>query len=81
MSARDLATARNAAVRMLSSRYESARGWKIVKEKQSHKIDVIVALAMAVLGAVQQKGMGGSWSAMELLGRASRAARRRQSRR
>jgi hypothetical protein len=41
---------------------ESARGWNIAKEKQSHKIDVIVALAMAALGAVQQKGMGGSWS-------------------
>jgi len=33
---------------------ETSRGWRIAKEKQSHRIDVIVALAMAALGAVQQ---------------------------
>ncbi|HJU11105.1 MAG TPA: terminase large subunit [Candidatus Binataceae bacterium] len=33
---------------------ETSRGWRIAKEKQSHKIDVIVALAQAALGAVQQ---------------------------
>ncbi len=33
---------------------ETSRGWRIAKEKASHKIDVIVALAMAALGAVQQ---------------------------
>jgi len=33
---------------------ETNRGWRIAKEKQSHKIDVVVALAMAALGAVQQ---------------------------
>jgi phage terminase large subunit-like protein len=32
---------------------ESARGSRITKEKQSHKIDVIVALAMAAYAAVQ----------------------------
>ena len=32
---------------------EMSRGWKISKEKVSHKIDVVVALAMATLGAVQ----------------------------
>jgi hypothetical protein len=32
---------------------ETSRGWRIAKEKQSHKIDVVVALAMAALGAVQ----------------------------
>jgi phage terminase large subunit-like protein len=31
---------------------ETSRGWRIAKEKQSHKIDVIVALAQAALGAV-----------------------------
>jgi phage terminase large subunit-like protein len=31
---------------------ESARGWRITKEKASHKIDVVVALGMAALGAV-----------------------------
>ncbi len=32
---------------------EHPRGWKISKEKQSHKIDVVVALAQAALGAVE----------------------------
>jgi hypothetical protein len=33
---------------------ETRRGWRIAKEKAAHKIDVVVALAMAALGAVQQ---------------------------
>lgn len=32
---------------------ESARGWRLVKKKASHKIDLIIALAMAVLGATK----------------------------
>ena len=32
---------------------EAQRGWRIAKEKASHKIDVVVALAMAALAAVQ----------------------------
>jgi hypothetical protein len=31
---------------------ETTRGWRIAKEKTSHKIDVVVALGMAALGAV-----------------------------
>jgi phage terminase large subunit-like protein len=31
---------------------ETPRGWRIAKEKQSHKIDVIIALGMSALGAV-----------------------------
>lgn len=31
---------------------ETSRGWRIAKEKVSHKIDVVVALAMAALGAI-----------------------------
>lgn len=31
---------------------ESARGWKITKEKARHRIDVVVALAQAALGVV-----------------------------
>ena len=31
---------------------ESSRGWKISKHKQTHKIDVVVALAMAAYAAV-----------------------------
>jgi phage terminase large subunit-like protein len=32
---------------------ETSRGWRIAKEKQSHKIDVVIALAMAAYAAVQ----------------------------
>jgi phage terminase large subunit-like protein len=32
---------------------ESARGWRIGKEKQTHKIDIVIALGMACLAAVQ----------------------------
>jgi phage terminase large subunit-like protein len=34
---------------------ETSRGWRITKEKASHKIDVVVALAMAALAAVKGK--------------------------
>ena len=34
---------------------ETSRGWRIAKEKQSHKIDVVVALGMAALGAVKEQ--------------------------
>ena len=37
---------------------ENARGWRITKEKASHKIDVVVALAMACHAAVQAQGEG-----------------------
>lgn len=49
----------DAEMRLAASRavaIETARGWRIGKEKQSHKIDVVVALAQAVLGAVRGKG-------------------------
>jgi phage terminase large subunit-like protein len=32
---------------------ETPRGWRITKEKQSHKIDVVIALAMAAYATVQ----------------------------
>jgi hypothetical protein len=35
---------------------ETSRGWRIAKEKQSHKIDVIVALAMAACACVEAQG-------------------------
>ena len=35
---------------------ESARGWRLDKLKQSHKIDVVVALSMACLAAVRVGG-------------------------
>jgi len=41
-----LAVSRGAAI-------ETSRGWRIAKENQAHKIDVVVALTQAALGAVQ----------------------------
>jgi phage terminase large subunit-like protein len=37
---------------------ETSRGWRIAKEKASHKIDVVVALAQAALAAVQKGEQG-----------------------
>ena len=34
---------------------ETSRGWRIVKKQSSHKIDLIISLAMAALGCVQVK--------------------------
>jgi phage terminase large subunit-like protein len=54
---RNLVAYPDADIRLAVSRavaLETTRGWRIAKEKQSHKIDVIVALAMAALGAVLQ---------------------------
>jgi hypothetical protein len=46
---------------------ESARGWRITKEKQSHKIDVVVALAQAALATVKGwASEGGQWVARSL---------------
>jgi phage terminase large subunit-like protein len=38
----------------------NGRSWKITKERSSHKVDVVVALAMAALAAVQEQDT--SWS-------------------
>jgi Phage Terminase len=46
----------NADIRLAVSRavaVESSRGWRIAKEKASHKIDIVVAMAMAALAAVK----------------------------
>jgi phage terminase large subunit-like protein len=42
---------------------ETSRGWRIAKEKQSHKIDVVVALAMACQAAIAnaQTGRQADW--------------------
>ncbi len=52
----------DAAIRLAISRavaIETPRGWRITKDKQWHKIDVVVALAMAALAAVQGQGESG----------------------
>jgi hypothetical protein len=54
IKAGELITYPDDAIRLAVSRAiakETARGWKITKEKASHKIDVVVALAMAVQAA------------------------------
>jgi phage terminase large subunit-like protein len=55
IKARGLVAYPDAALRLAISRavaVETPRGWKISKEKQAHKIDVVVALAMAAHAAV-----------------------------
>lgn len=37
---------------------ENPRGWRIAKDKTSHKIDVVVAMAQAALAAVQKGELG-----------------------
>jgi phage terminase large subunit-like protein len=59
IQSRQIALYPNEAMRLAASRailHESARGWRIDKLKQSHKIDVIVALSMACHAAVQAQG-------------------------
>ena len=51
----------NDAMRLAISRavaVESSRGWRLDKAKQSHKIDIVVALAMSALAAVRSQGAG-----------------------
>ena len=58
----------DAAMRLALSRCvatETPRGWRIAKEKVSHKIDIIIALAMAAYAAVQGASTSGydrTWS-------------------
>jgi phage terminase large subunit-like protein len=59
ISARQLMLYPDAAMRLAVSRaiiVESARGWRLDKLKQQHKIDVVVALSMACLAAVRAGG-------------------------
>jgi hypothetical protein len=56
---RNLTVYPDASLRLAVSRavaVESGRGWRITKEKASHKIDAVVALAQAALGAAKQEG-------------------------
>jgi hypothetical protein len=40
---------------------ETTRGWRIGKERQSFKIDVVVALAQAALGAIKGAMSANDW--------------------
>jgi len=56
IDAHNLIVYRNDAIRLAVSRavaVETTRGWRIAKDKQSHKIDVVVALAMSALAALR----------------------------
>jgi hypothetical protein len=58
---RNLVVYPDAEIRVAVSRavaLETSRGWRIAKEKVSHKIDVVVALAMSALGSVRQGQIG-----------------------
>jgi phage terminase large subunit-like protein len=49
---------------------ETSRGWRIAKDKVSHKIDVVIALGMAALGAVGSASRpGGLYVSPELRAR------------
>ena len=55
---RNLITYPDADIRLAISRavaVETARGMRIAKDKQTHKIDVVIALAMAALAAVKHQ--------------------------
>ena len=74
---RGLAVYPDADMRLSVSRavaLETTRGWRIAKEKVSHKIDVVVALAQAALGAVRG-GQTGSGISDFYQARAERQAR------
>ena len=56
MEGENLVAYRDAGIRLAISHaiaLETPRGWRIAKEKQAHKIDVVVALAMAAYAAVK----------------------------
>jgi hypothetical protein len=58
----------DAAIRLAISRavaIETPRGWRIGKDKQTHKIDIVVALAMACLAATKRE-FGGQCTLAQL---------------
>jgi len=64
LKARQLIAYPDADIRLAMQRAVASkgqRGWKIDKAKQSHKIDVVVALAMAALGSVEGTGRVGEF--------------------
>jgi phage terminase large subunit-like protein len=70
VQSRSLMVYRDAAMRLAISRAvakETPRGWKIAKEKASHKIDIVVALAMAAHGAMQDKHSTYDWNNLDAL--------------
>jgi hypothetical protein len=71
----------NDAIRLAISRAvaaETPRGWRIAKDKQSHKIDVVVALAMAALSALRS-GADDYYSSLEWVASPAELGRTRRS--
>ena len=71
INGRNLIAYPDAAMRLAVSRavaVETSRGWRITKEKQAHKIDVVIALAMACQAAIAASSLAGD----DLRGRRSR---------
>jgi phage terminase large subunit-like protein len=66
---RNIVLYEDAAMRLAAPRsvaVETSRGWRIAKDKQTHKIDIVVALAQAALGAVEsaaQRDVMAIWAA------------------
>jgi hypothetical protein len=60
---------------------ETSRGWKISKEKATHKIDVVVALAMACHATVQGQAAPPVIISQQLLARLQTLPPRRAERR
>ena len=61
IKAQGIVVYRDADIRLAVQRaiaLETTRGWRIAKEKTSHKIDIVVALAQAALAAVRKGEMG-----------------------
>ena len=69
ISGRNLVVYPDAPMRLAVSRavaIETSRGWRITKEKQSHKIDVVVALGMACHAAVAMGSVNRERSVMAI---------------
>lgn len=59
ISGRNILAYPNEAIRLAITRaiaVESSRGWRITKDKQAHKIDIVIGLGMAALAAVRSSG-------------------------
>jgi phage terminase large subunit-like protein len=69
---RNLQVYRDDAIRLAVSRavaIETSRGWRITKEKQSHRIDIVIALAMACRAAIERGERRVGWQFFCLDGR------------
>ena len=81
VTGRNLALYPDAGMRLAVSRavaVESARGWRLDKTKQSHKIDVVVALSMAAHACVQDQANAPVVISQDMLSRILQMPKRRE---